>query len=91
MSEILPRSVKNILILHKVQFNKARYDLSIDHNLHNVYYLISNNFDDIPNSIRANKIINNDENILDCVGKYIKNNKIVFDRVIALSEYQTPF
>ena len=77
----------NILILHKVPFYKARYDLSINHNIHNVYYLISNNFDDIPDDLRANKIINN-ENILECISQYIKNNNIAFDRVIALSEYQ---
>lgn len=78
----------NILILHKVPFYKARYDLSIDHNTHNVYYLISNNFDDLPNNIKTNKIINNDKSVLDCISKYIKDNKIIFDRVIALSEYQ---
>ena len=77
----------NILILHKIPFYKARYDLSINHNIHNVYYLISNNFDDIPDDLRANKIINN-ENILECISQYIKNNNIVFDKVIALSEYQ---
>jgi hypothetical protein len=78
-----------ILVLHRFPIARAKYDISINHLEHEVYYLANQKFcDDVPSTIRCTKILlEENADILETITKYIEANNIQFDRVIALSEY----
>lgn len=80
----------NILILHKLPFNKAKYDISIDHLQHVVYYLVTQaNTNEIPSELRSIKIMRDKGmSIVDTIIAYVSKHNVKFDQIISLSEYE---
>lgn len=76
-----------ILIIHNTNFKNMRFESSIDHNCHDVYYVGEKKFlDEIPEEISCNKIV------VKCLGDLMRIPEVVFsgcdsfDRVIARHE-----
>ncbi len=77
----------SIIILHRIPYQKVRYHEVIDHDLHDVHYVITNQGNDIPTNLRHKKIyVPCKDYTEEVIGEVIRN-KINPDKVIALSEY----
>ncbi|AWK41308.1 MULTISPECIES: ATP-grasp domain-containing protein [Photorhabdus] len=80
----------NILILHRVRYVDVLYHQSIDHELHNVYYIgIEENLNEIPADLRCTKIVRPG---VDAVHKevleQIENLDVCFDHVVSINEFE---
>jgi len=81
------KTSKTILILHRIPYQKIRYHEIIDHDLHNVIYVVSNITHDIDENIRKTIIQSQPEQYVDSIICTIYSLNIKVDIVIALSEY----
>jgi hypothetical protein len=79
----------NILVLYGVRFQVIRYDLAIDHASHNVIYVgLAHKLEDIPQSLPCQKIARPGEaRLFDEVAPIIEKSSLVFDHLIAVSEF----
>lgn len=79
-----------ILILHQAPFKKMRYDLAIDHQIHQVTYIgLDKHIADLPVSLECSKIILPSAAEQDLVNQVLEkvSSEDRFEALIALSEY----
>jgi len=79
-----------ILILHKIPYYKINYHKGINHEVHDVYYFgYKSSLENIPTTLKCKKTIRAEKTILiEEVINWIKNEELIFDLVISLSEYE---
>ncbi|UYH51404.1 hypothetical protein N5W20_00530 [Candidatus Kirkpatrickella diaphorinae] len=80
----------NILILHRVPYQRIDYAKGIDHNLHHVtYFGVRSILDSLPDTLPCTRVARpGDASAFEEARNWIENNPQSFDRIISLSEYE---
>ncbi len=81
----------NILIVHRIAYEKIRYHLGIDHQLHDVVYVgTEEKLKTVPTDIRCTRLVREDrgDDICGAVLAALEGTHWTFDRIISLSEYE---
>ena len=81
----------NILIVHRIAYDKIRYDAGIDHEVHDVVYVgTDDKLKTVPAELRCTRLVREDrgDDICEAVLAALKPKPWRFDRVISLSEYE---
>ena len=84
----------NVLILHRIDFAKIRYDTGIDHERHDVTYVgLAEKLESVPSGLRCTRLAREDlgdghvaDAVLAALGTLPGPPR--FDRVVSLSEYE---
>lgn len=84
----------NVLILHRIDFAKIRYDVGIDHERHAVTYVgRAEKLETVPSALRCTRLVHEDlgdDRVAEAVLAALATlpGRPRFDRVVSLSEYE---
>jgi len=80
----------NILILHRVPYQRIDYAKGIDHHLHHVtYFGVQSILDSLPDALPCRRVARpGDATAYEEARDWIEKNPQSFDRIISLSEYE---